>query len=187
LGCESFSISGAITGATGVAVSLTGAASASTATDGNGSYLFLSLANGSYTLTPSKPGYTFNPPNIAVAVNGGSVSGQNFTATAVTYSISGAVSGAIADGVLITLSGAMNATTTTAGGGLYSFSGLANGSYTLTPSEPGYSFSPVSIALTVSGGNVTGQNAAVALSWSAVRDVGELGSSGSTPSSAQAS
>src|SRR5204862_41713 len=75
-----------------------------------------------------------------------------------TYALSGAVTGAIADGVLITLTGATNATTTTAGGGSYSFSGLANGSYTLTPSKAGYSFSPPSITVTVGGGNVTGQN-----------------------------
>ena len=77
-----FSISGAITGATGVTVNLTGAATGSTMTDGNGSYSLGSLANGNYTLTPSKPGFGFNPPNIAVWVNGGNLTGQNFTATA---------------------------------------------------------------------------------------------------------
>jgi hypothetical protein len=76
----------------------------------------------------------------------------------VPFVISGAVTGATADGVLITLSGAMSGTTTTAGGGLYSFFGLANGNYTLTPSKAGFTFSPASIAVTVSGGNVTGQN-----------------------------
>ena len=123
-----FGIAGAITGAGGVAVSLTGAAGGSTTTDANGNYAFGSLRNGTYILTPSKPGYTFSPASIAVTVNGGNVSGQNFTAAAIEYSISGAVSGAIADGVLIVLSGDMDATTTTAGGGLYSFAGLANGS-----------------------------------------------------------
>ena len=85
-------------------------------------------------------------------------SGQGGSRSAITYTISGAVSGAIADGVLITLSGTMTDTTTSAGGGLYSFSGLANGSYTLTASKAGYTFGPARIAVTVNGGNVTGRN-----------------------------
>src|SRR5262249_32657070 len=75
-----------------------------------------------------------------------------------TYSISGTVSGAIPDGVLISLSGTMTATTTTAGGGLYSFSGLKNGSYTLTPSKANYSFDPAGILVTGNGSHVTGPN-----------------------------
>ena len=155
---STFRISGAITVGAGVAVNLTGAATRSTTTDANGNYVFGSLANGGYTLTPSKPGYTFDPLSVGIVVNGGDVTGQNFTATAIppTYSISGAVSGAIADGVLITLGGAMDATTTTTGGGLYAFSRLANGNYTLTPSaSSGYIFDPPSMAVTVSGGDVT--------------------------------
>ena len=53
---STFDISGAITGAGGVAVSLTGAAAGSTTTDGNGDYAFGSLRNGTYIVTPSKPG-----------------------------------------------------------------------------------------------------------------------------------
>jgi hypothetical protein len=151
-----FGVSGAITGAAGVTVTLTGAVTASTTTYANGSYAFGSLRNGSYSLTPSKPGYTFNPANIPVTVNGGNIIGQNFTAT--TVGIAGAVSGAIADSVLVTLRGTMNASTTTAGGGLYFFAGLPNGSYTVTPSKAGYTFNPPSLAVTVNGGYLTGQN-----------------------------
>src|SRR5262249_60314339 len=96
-----------------------------------------------------KAGYSFSPAGIAVTVNGGNVTRQSFTATAaITYSISGTVSGAIADGVLITLSGTTSGTATTAGGGLYSFSGLANGSSPLAPSKAGYGFIPTSIRVT---------------------------------------
>src|SRR5215831_14249634 len=49
-----FSISGAVTGAAAVTVSLAGAASASAATDADGNYSFGSLGNGSYIVTPSK-------------------------------------------------------------------------------------------------------------------------------------
>lgn len=85
-----------------------------------------------------------------------------------TYATSGAVSGAIADGVLVTLTGNNADTTTTAGGGLYSFSGLANGSYTLTPSLAGYTFRPASIVMTVAGANVTGQDFTAVLPWSSL-------------------
>lgn len=75
-----------------------------------------------------------------------------------TYSISGTVSGAVTSGVTITLSGAASKTTTTATGGTYTFTGLANGSYTVTPSKSGYTFSPTSTAVTISSGNKTGIN-----------------------------
>ncbi len=75
-----------------------------------------------------------------------------------TYSISGTVSGAVASGVTMTLSGAGTGTTTTAADGSYTFSGRPNGSYTVTPSRTGYTFSPANSAVTVSGANVTGVN-----------------------------
>jgi hypothetical protein len=79
-------------------------------------------------------------------------------ATTGTYAISGTVSGAVADGALITLGGDASRTATTAGGGLFSFTGLADGSYTLTPSMAGYTFSPAIRSVTVNGAGVTGQD-----------------------------
>jgi len=38
----------------------------------------------------------------------------------------------------------------------WSFTGLATGNYTVTPSKPGYTFSPSSSAQTVSNANITG-------------------------------
>src|SRR5262249_6036342 len=78
--------------------------------------------------------------------------------SAFTHSISGAVSGAIADGVVIALGGTMIETTTTAADGLDSFSGLAAGPDSLTPSNAGYTFSPARIVETLNGGNATGLN-----------------------------
>jgi len=74
------------------------------------------------------------------------------------YAISGTVSGAVTQGVLMTLSGAQSGTTTTGTGGVYAFTGLPNGSYTVTPSLSGYSFSPTSLSVNVNGSNVPGQN-----------------------------
>jgi hypothetical protein len=75
-----------------------------------------------------------------------------------TYSISGTVSGAVLQGVTIALSGSASATTTTDASGNYSFTGLANGSYMVTPSLTGYIFSPTTISVTVSSANSTGNN-----------------------------
>src|SRR5690349_2556822 len=76
-----------------------------------------------------------------------------------TYSISGSVgSGVGGSGATVTLSGAGTGTATADASGNYTFTGLANGTYTVTPTHTGYSFNPVSQNATVSGANVTGLN-----------------------------
>jgi hypothetical protein len=74
-----------------------------------------------------------------------------------TANISGSVTPAsLAGGTTLTLSGGQSATTTTDSGGNYSFTGLANGTYTVTPSKDGYTFNPASQTVTMSGTNVSG-------------------------------
>ncbi len=155
------SISGTVSGdaVAGVTVKLSGASSATTTTDGAGGYSFGNLASGAYTVTPSLAGYWFDPASLAVTVAGADVAGQNFIAREITYGISGVVSGAVAAGVTVSLSGAtIGAWTTTDGTGAYSFHGLASGEYTVTPSLAGYTFDPVSLAVTVAGADVAGQS-----------------------------
>ena len=162
---STYSISGTITPATngsGATVTLSGASSATTTANSSGNYSFTGLANGSYTITASKIRFTFSPASSPVTVNGANVTGVNFTASAVsptTYSISGTISPATnGSGATVTLSGASGATTTANSFGNYSFTGLANGSYTVTARKNGFSFSPASVPVTVSGSNVTGVN-----------------------------
>ena len=161
-----FSVSGALTPSTsgnGATVTLSSnsenGSNATVTADSNGNYMFPSVLNGSYTISPTKAGFTFNPLSQTATVNGANVSGINFTAsTAPTYSISGNVSGATASGVSIALSGAASASTTTDTSGNYSFSGLANGTYTVTPTKTGFTFTPASQAATISNANVTNVN-----------------------------
>jgi len=160
---NSWSISGTVTPAalgTGATVTLSGASSASTTADASGNYSFGGLANGAYTVTPSKAGYTFTPANQAVTVNGASQAGVSFTAQAIpTWSISGTISPtAGGSGATVKLSGAATASTTTDANGNYSFSGLPNGSYTVTPSSTGYTFTPGNQAVTLNGASQTGVN-----------------------------
>ncbi len=71
------------TGLSGVTVFLASAFSISTTTDSNGNYTFTGAQNGSYTVTPSMTGYTFNPVNRTANVSGANIIVPNFVATAV--------------------------------------------------------------------------------------------------------
>jgi Concanavalin A-like lectin/glucanases superfamily len=72
--------------------------------------------------------------------------------------ISGTVSGATT-AATVSLSGTLSGTQVTNSSGNYTFPNLVNGSYTITPSQSGYTFSPTSKAVTVSGNNsVSGVN-----------------------------
>ena len=158
-----YSVSGTISpsaNGSGATVTLSGAASASTTADSSGNYTFSGLNNGSYTVTPSKSGFTFSPTSALATVSNANVTALNFTAAAIpTYSISGTISPtANGSGATVTLGGAASATATADASGNYSFTGLANGSYTVTPSKAGFAFSPMSMPETVSNNNVAGVN-----------------------------
>jgi hypothetical protein len=163
-----YSISGAVSGATAaVTVNLTGAKSATTMTDASGRYVFSALPSGTYTATPSLEGHVFSPAGRAVMVGepNVNVTGQDFAGTssgAAIHGISGNVtdqaSGAGLANVVLHVSGASTSSAATGPSGGYEFSGLPDGSYTVTPSLAGYVFSPASIGISVNSGDVAGQN-----------------------------
>jgi subtilisin family serine protease len=72
------------------------------------------------------------------------------------YSVSGTVTNSAGTGISgVTVSnGTVSATTNSSGA--YTLTGLADATYTLTPSLSGYTFSPASRSVTVDGANVTG-------------------------------
>jgi RHS repeat-associated protein len=250
-GGGTYSIAGQVTsggvGLSGVTLTLSGAASGSVATDASGNYAFTGLGNGTYTVTPSKAGYTFTPSSQSVTVSGANVTGVSFSGTSgATYSISGRVTnggqgqrsvritcgtksvytdtygnytvsglgnglysvrasygtftfypaqatvtvnganvtgvnfqmgrsvsgrvtlnGAGLSGVTMTLSGAASGSAATDASGNYAFTGLANGTYTVTPSKSGYTFTPWSLSVTLSGANQTGKDFTAAASCTA--------------------
>lgn len=99
--------------------------------------------------------------SIAVAAcGGGSDYGSSSGNPAVGYSISGTISGGVTNnsGVMVNLTGAATKNMTTAAGGSYTFTGLANGSYTVTPNLAGYGFTPSSITVTVYNNNPSNIN-----------------------------
>jgi len=88
---------------------------------------------------------------------GGSSSGGSGGAGS--FSISGSITPtAGGSGAAVTLSGFSSASTTTSGSGTFSFTGLTNGNYVVTPSNPGYTFVPPSQAITINGAIQVGVN-----------------------------
>jgi hypothetical protein len=91
------------------------------------------------------------------------------------YSITGSISGGglCTAGVLITLSGPVQTSTTTDSNGNYAFNNLPAGSYTITPTKSGCSFSPSYVPVTITNSNVVvgafsgGQPPQAQGSWSA--------------------
>jgi len=73
------------------------------------------------------------------------------------YTISGTVDGDELEGITLTLTGGdTSATTTTASDGSYTLAGLNNGTFTVTPSLSGYTFTPASASVSVSDADETG-------------------------------
>src|SRR5205085_3074958 len=138
-----YSVSGNLSAnGNGATVMLSGTMSQTVTADASGNYSFGFLISGSYTVTPSKPGYAFSPPNQLVSVTGSSISNLNFTANQ-TFSISGSITPSTSgSGATVTLIGAGSTTTTADGSGNYTFPAVVNGSYTVTPSKLGFGFTP---------------------------------------------
>ena len=150
---QTYTISGTISGAggNGATVALTGASTANTTADASGKFSFSGLSDGSYTVTVTRTGYTFTPASAPVTL-----SGSNQTVSfASLYTISGSISGAGGNGATVALSGTSTASTTADASGNFSFSGLSDGSYTVTVTRTGYTFTPASAPVTLSGSNQT--------------------------------
>ncbi len=171
-----WTVSGTVSGGgTGVAVALSGAATASTTADPvTGAYSFTGLQNGSYTITPTKAGFTMTPANRPVVVNGANMSGVDFSAQPVpTFSLSGTITPLpLGAGATVALTGTSVPSVTTDTNGNYTFTGLSNGSYTVTPTKGGATMSPLNRLVTIAGANVGGINfTATANTSIPVRDV----------------
>ena len=173
---RAFSISGRVlvgtTALAGATVTLTGSKAAVTSTDASGNYTFEGLTpGGSYTVTPSKTHYTFNPPRRGFTNLSADQVNQNFAATLKTHSISGFVKlgGLGLAGVTVrvtspTPAGFAPRTYITTATGAYSFANLPAGrTYVVTPTKPNYTFSPAARTYPNLGGNATAASFSAAL------------------------
>jgi hypothetical protein len=148
---STYGISGVVSGISDVSVTLSGASSNTSSTDSGGNFAFAKLSAGNYTLSPGKTGYVFSPASLAETITSASLTDANFSATAsnaATYTISGTVSGSVAAGVVIILNGTNVGSAITDLSGNYTFAGLVRGTYTVSASLDGHSFTgPLIVSL----------------------------------------
>src|SRR5688500_15111259 len=156
----SFSVSGRIANHSGAGIAnvqvqrIAGSSVVSVFTNSSGNYTFTGVRSGGYTLqpvlTPALAGMTFSPVSRSITVGTLSLTNQNFIGS---FSVSGRVTNcpnAALPNVLGTLStGSTFTTTLTDVGGNYTFDSVRSGNYTITPSQSGKTFNPVSRNVTV--------------------------------------
>jgi len=107
--------------------------------DGTGLYSFQVSYNWSGTVTPSKTGYSFSPASKTYANVLANQIAQNYTATPITFTISG---NAGVGGATLSYFDGVPKTATSASDGSYSFTVSYNWSGKVTPSKTGCTFLP---------------------------------------------
>ena len=147
-------------------------------TNSSGEYKAEVESNGvSGMVTPSKTGYSFDPPNRTVTFNSGAVSGIDFTGSSyatITGRVMVGTEGLV--GVSVTgtsTGGGRPGTSTTDRRGNFSFT-VASGTVTITATKTGYSFASQTVAVGAgesrSLGNITATGNMAPLNVEATRD-----------------
>ena len=161
---STYSVTGSVTGPgqANAALTLQGTGTPRTTTsNASGGFQFLAVPAGDYTLTVTQKGFVYTPPTQAVKVVSADVKAAEISSAAeqTGSAVSGMVSGDVKAKVLLTLTqnGATVGTTFSSDVGAYRLDGVADGTYTLTPSLAGYTFTPASQSVTVDGKAVTAQ------------------------------
>jgi hypothetical protein len=79
-----FSLSGNVSAnGSGASVNLSGPMTSQTTADSSGNFTFVSLVAGTYTVTPTKAGFTFSPTSQSATISSSNVTNVNFTASPV--------------------------------------------------------------------------------------------------------
>lgn len=156
-----FSIAGTVTDENGAAVggvivALSGFEPITTQTDSTGKYLFSGLpTSGEYVVTASRNNYTIQQPTHSIVTPSGNRV-ADFAATINRYLIGGHVentSGLPITGAVISLTGSQTGSQNSDANGDYLFTVLAEGDYTVTISNPNYTFAPSSATFNNLGSN----------------------------------
>jgi outer membrane protein assembly factor BamB len=145
----------------------------STVTDANGYYTILNVGYGNSKVTPVLSGWGFDPPSITQPIPAGTAGGQTYTLENFQGTLGYQISGKVIDpanpdngtngieNVNLTLVGDATfptKTITTNPQGTYSFTGLQNGTYKITPSLGLYKFSPKMLDLQIQNASKLNQN-----------------------------
>lgn len=142
----------AVSGAT---VSITGKSATS---NGSGVYTLNDVEPGTYTVTASKTGFSSDTGSATVTADTAST-----VNIAITGNYTGSITGTVIDAkdsmprpdIVVTYAGG---STTTNGSGVYTFSNVPDGTYSVTASLDGYYESKTESSVVVSGGAATTQN-----------------------------
>jgi subtilisin family serine protease len=134
------------------------------------------LPAGDYTVTPAKPGWTFDPPSRSVALTEAQTLPAEFTATAATGTLSGlliSADGQPIAGAAVALSPGGLSSSTDANGS-YEFRALPPLVYSVSPVLPGSAFSPASqqVRVPIAGSAVANFTTATAALLGTVVSVG---------------
>jgi len=151
-----YTITGTVTGADGVTVTLSGDVTDSKTVNNGETYSFNVNYGQSMVVTASKPGYSFVPSSYTLTNVTENKTANNFVASLNPYTIAGTISGA--DGVTVALSGDVTDSKTVNNGETYSFNVNYGQSVFVTASKPGYTFAPGSYTLTNVTENKTANN-----------------------------
>jgi len=149
-----------------------------TTTDSNGYYTFINIGYGITVVTPSLTGWGFEPQSVSQNIPTGTTGGAVYTLANITGTLGYQISGTVIDatnpddpnngnnglglsGITITLTGTLTSgsaittlTRTTGSDGTFSFTGLSNGTYTVTPSALGYKFDYTSKEIVINDASV---------------------------------
>ncbi len=174
---NSYTITGTIAvGSTPLAgVTLNGLPGASV-TNASGVYVSTIIHGWSGTATPTRAGYTFEPVNRTYTNASGNQTGQDYTATLNTYTISGTVTVSGSPLANVTMNG-LPGSPVTDPGGLYSATVDYGWSGTATPSQIGYTFIPDNRSYASVANSATGQDyATIVITYPIAASAGPGGS-----------
>ena len=150
------SINGSISGSVGIegaTVSFTGGTPVTSGP--GGSYTIVVPPNWTGSVTPSMTGYYFTPDHRAYTNFSAVVTGENYTATHINYTIQGSAG---IGGATLTYTDGTEKTVTADISGVYILEVSYGWSGTVTPSKSGYAFNPLSKTYTNVTSNQTNQN-----------------------------
>ena len=143
------------TGLAGVTLSYVVGTPKTVLSDASGNYAFEVPAGWSGTVTPSRISYSFSPASRTYSNVNSNLTGQNYTPTLQTFTISGNTGTA---GVTLRYTNGTPQSVLSDGSGNYSFTVPYNWSGTVTPSKTGYIFSPANRTYNSVIANQTAQN-----------------------------
>ena len=129
-------------------------------TDSDGMYRIENLPNGTYAIWCKKAeyNYTFSSEELEIAISGNSVTVPEIEAILAAYTLSGKVleNSIGLPGVTLNVQGVgIDTTVVTDSEGLYTVDGLLDAHYSVLPVKENYSFTPISLSVSIWGESVT--------------------------------